>query len=503
MSVLNVRDVMEINPNLCINDIINGRGAPPSEVLYFPAGTYQLTKCLSIPTWVTCIYGDGMDATILAADGKDIPLDAKIIKAQRGKWKPISNTIKANIPRFSSFITFKEPLAISDCQPGDMLMLHNTNKASFGDFSGPPQCSQARDLYQGELLKVAHIESNRTKIWLIGATQGSYNVEQDKVIVSSCRDVKSLTLRDFSFVGTKRNANETGIQISCGRNIVVQRIRSEGSYRTGCEFVNCLDVSVSDIFIDLSSGVAIQKAGDAYGMAISDSQNVRVTTSTLIGLTHAVMVGSSGAETAIVNRQILVDGCHLTTYRAGYGIALDFHPNSELCTFSNNHCFGGISLAGRQNRIIGNDVYAIRDVSERPEVNEPLVCLFADEMVDIEHDIINNRFHGPSYGNQQEQGVIIFRFYTATSAEAGPLRIVDNRIVCINGTDGHAIKFSRETGEQLNFAIIVQGNYIYTDSKGDALFFSGSPRIAKDNVIILNNITRNCHIDGSIQIPSP
>ncbi len=484
MSTLNIREAIEKHPTLSINTIINTLSR--SEVIYFPAGKYPITENISIPHWVTCIYGDGIDTTILSVASDNI-IDHKnpIILAERGQWKYIHNSIRSNLSRFDSQITLEEPLNSEECQPGDILMLHNTSKTSYADFSDATRCNQTRDLYAGELLKVAKIENDRTKIQLAGTIQGYYDLQRPSLTLKYCRGAKSLTLRDLSFIGSKQNVNEIGIQVKSGENVIIQRVGIEGSYKTGLEILSCLNVLVSELFVDLTSGIDIATSGDAYGMAISDSQNVRVSTSNLTGLTHAITIGSSGGDTAIISRQILVDGCHLTTHRAGYGVALDSHSVGELYTFSNNTCFGGISIGGRLGRVIGNDIYA--------KPGEP--CLVAFEMVDAEHDIVNNRFHGTSYGGTQ--GIMLFGFYAAVSPNAGPLRIIDNRVVCTDGTTGHAIKFSKPNNNTGEYKVLIQGNYIYTKSVGDALFLEG---FTDESIISMNNLTRHCKIKNGNEV---
>ena len=502
MSSLNVLEWLQGHPGSTVNqlfDQLGNPGQPIYEVIYFPAGEYKITKGIVIPKWVTVVNGDGPGATVITASGEiSENFSPCVLSAVRSNWSLIGNSLTQVPRRFDKELRFKQPLPQGAIRVGNVLMLRDQAPDSFGDFTQTekapdpnqpdlkiPWCYQARDLFAGELLKVAAITADQTIVSLIGTIQYDYPTVNLKVRVLG--QVKPFVLRDLTIIGTGvANTGEYGLQVSNGHGITIERVRLEGSYKTLLNIQNCLDVAISNVSVDMTSLLApgVETHGDSYGISISDSQNVRIVNSTSIGITHAITLGGGG-PLSIINRQVVVDNCHLTTYRAGYGIALNAHPNAELYTFSNNRCFGGIEISGRLGKVVGNDVYTTRDQAS----------LIALEMVNTEFEIWNNRFHGKSYGDNGDKGIILINFYGAVKSD-GPLWIHGNHIVCLNGTNGHAIKLSRPSGNPMTYCVLLDGNYIYTNSPGDAVFVDA----ASVNIKSQNNFTRNCSMAGATQI---
>ena len=211
----------------------------------------------------------------------------------------------------------------------------------------------------------------------------------------------SLSIRDLSVQGTGRipGDGERCIAVRFGRIVLVERVKLRDAFASLCLLDRCIDSNVNHVDADQSSLIphlGNVSLGQQYGVEISDSQNIAVTNSTLRAIRHAVTTGSDNGSFSVVNRQIRVSNCHLTTLSREQGIAaLDTHGNTEYYLFSHNQIFGRINFAGQYGNISSNEIFS------------KSLCIQGFEMKSIEHTITDNLLHGVS-DSQSSTGLHIW-----------------------------------------------------------------------------------------------
>jgi hypothetical protein len=125
---------------------------------------------------------------------------------------------------------------------------------------------------------------------------------------------------------------------------------NEGS--TAIEVDRSFDVTI----IGLRSTASTPPTGNAYPLAISNSQKVTISNCSLYSSWHCLAIGGRGENAAIPPRDILIDQCILENDYNQLVPAADIHGNAINVTYSN--CIThGISLTGRNVSAINCTVY--------------------------------------------------------------------------------------------------------------------------------------------------
>ena len=96
-------------------------------------------------------------------------------------------------------------------------------------------------------------------------------------------------------------------------------------------------------------------SGTLYGLVISDSENIQVTSCYLYATRHGIGLGGSrnGGTKDINIRDCIITNQDSTTWPQ----SADIHGNCSGVTYESNTIYGGASIAGRNCKYIGNVIY--------------------------------------------------------------------------------------------------------------------------------------------------
>jgi len=97
--------------------------------------------------------------------------------------------------------------------------------------------------------------------------------------------------------------------------------------------------------------------GDDYGLAINNSQKVRVLGGDYFSRRHGVKMGGGGSVGSVPTRNVRVIGANISN-EAGVHSA-DFHGNCEDCQYIESTIYGGAAWQGKNNGYVDCDIYAI------------------------------------------------------------------------------------------------------------------------------------------------
>lgn len=435
------------------------------EVIYFPAGRYLVDRGLTIPAETKTVYGDGVGATTLVADPSTAQsiIDIAILFAPRGEIVDVEAKFSESPLRFDKQLQFDN---LEDFRKHvnseDILILEDPEENSYADMNLPG--IQSRNYHAGEMVQVSNVSSTEQTIDIINGVQADYR--RNSLRLGRMPRSRPLAIRDLSIIGTERvSTKERGLLVENGRNVVIERVHVKGSFVTLCELSHCVDCVVDRIIADQTSmyskidGVTL---GQQYGLAISNCQNVTVTGSTLVGIRHGLTLGGSPERWDIVNRQICISNCQVSTLKSDSTAAIDAHGNAEYYTFHDNYVFGPISVAGQYGRILNNQIFS---------KYSGIQC---NELKSLEHEIKGNAIHcrsepgektekkkdnGETETTQHHHGAILVALYHYTNQGSGPLIISNNRII-IDQSDGTAVTIFNQSSNHLAEVVFVD-NYVF------------------------------------------
>lgn len=485
MDLVNVRELIGLDTSVTADSVAIAfttiKQLKP-RAIYFPAGVYPVLESLTIPVETCAVYGDGADATLIdASSASPSSIDHAVLYAPRGEVLDLNAKFSTPPVRHDKVLHCQMPLLVP--VPGDVIILHDKRPNSYADMNLPQQ----RDYHAGEFLHVVAIDVAQGLIHLSGGIQGQYT-DATSLLLGLMPRSSSLTIRDLSVIGTGQvQSKEACIYIENGRDVSIQNVKLMGAFDTLCAISHCIDCVVDNIAGDqvlfLSKINNPKDVGEQYGVGIFDSQNVTVTRSTLATIRHAVTIGGNTPPWSVVNRQIRISECCLTTLYPFDGPmgAIDAHGNSEYFAFVNNRVFGPINLSGRYGCIRGNEIFSSG------------LGVFGDELMSLEHEIADNLMHCVSIaaGEGTLLGVVEIVIRDYTNHGAGPLLFLRNRVVAAS-SDGTIITAFNQA-ISTDFQFVVTDNDLFSDRQ-----FGTRPSVFRvrgtsvSNVIIKRNILRQC-----------
>lgn len=158
----------------------------------------------------------------------------------------------------------------------------------------------------------------------------------------------------------RRNSYHTGLRISAGRNVRVERVRTSGARLTGIYVDRCYDAVVDDY--TARDAYHATPTNDSYGLVVGCSQNVTVQNSD-IGCGRHGFASGGGADDlfsdAIPNRNLRIVNSTIDMDQNMSGGGLNFHGNAEYVYLTNVQSLGG-SLISAGNVYINGGHYSTK-----------------------------------------------------------------------------------------------------------------------------------------------
>lgn len=435
--------------------IASGAGA-----IYIPSGTYVLSSPITVSRDIF-IYGDGPNTKI---DVSGLADDEAAFDFNGGGGTLIesnSNAIASGDRRYTFSSTGH------GFQKDDLFAIWDDNDYSYS--------YRRANYYKGEYLTVSSVsgaEVSFDESFFDGYGSGTSKLYKVSTI--------SVALKDFDIIST--GSLYIGIDIHFGRQCHIDNVNVNlDTAYSGIYLHNCYDVSVSNCSNKI--GDYVGGSFNMYPFLIGNSQRIRITSCNGISKWHAISVGGSSDGVNIVNRNIIVNSCTLSSQNGSF--AGDFHGNVEHSTYANCTFHGsGCTIGSDYNSFVNNKI------------------------MDITRDATGGA--GPDVANIGSQG-----FYSSEAVGYNFL-ISGNLMECSGsylannfGRFLHIIRVGDATQSNTSNLQIVNNNYLNLDTAAPfndniIKIYDGSTNAAPDNVDILIDgnsfISKNDPVNGANSI---
>ncbi len=441
-------------------------------LVYFPAGKYRVTAPLTVPE-STHLVGDGVDATVVTAEGatrEQFPGYRAVFQFAGGGFVPLAS-LSADIHRFDVQLPLQSTEGI---QPNDVLVLIDPTPRSYSAF--------VPWFHAGEYVLINEIGDKRVRI--AGSVQADYS--KDKVKLYRMEKPTRSSVTRMTIRGPNRaDDNDMCLRFQCGRGVAVRDVRLTGAHYALCHFVQCFGAQAENVEGEQIFPFA-SKNNLNYGIAIGNSQDVRIANCRIAAMRHAVSLGGSPFakdSPTPVNRHISVANCDL---KATCDIqALDAHGNSESYTFANNRISGGIDFAGMHGRIIDNEIYG-RDETQAG------IGLYGIDLKGTEFEIRGNRIHTKTTESFSGRGAVFLM--TDKETTVGGMTIIASNTIHVTGSvsDCRGIRILNR-GSTAKWIVLIDGNDFHADTFGHHLVVERRPSTLPplEALIVRNNTFRN------------
>ncbi len=287
----------------------------------------------------------------------------------------------------------------------------------------------------------------------------------------------------ISIIGPGDLFEVNGLSVILGHGVVIRDVFSEGCIAGAIKIDRCYDMYLDGLrTFDTTSAV-----GSNYGLAILTSQRVTVNNCVLHASRHGLTIGGGTTtvdaqdQGGVVNRDLLIDGCIVTSDPTGLVSAADMHGNVEFVTYKACRVRGA-HIAGNHTSLIDCDIEAATNNGE---------AIHATELVGWDHKIegCTVRARGAIDGSY---GLINITEVTQTISDtSGVLRIASNKVEQgdFNGTAIYVYN-NDLPGAPDNLRVeIIDNTLRYTGPQATAALVQvrASPGKGWDSVIIDNN----------------
>lgn len=314
------------------------------QTIYFPEGTYNITKQITINESIE-LKGDGVGKTkviIGSYDAGDFPNSSMFYIA--GSVTD-SVTISADAKVMDQTISLSDPLTLG---VNDVIAIVNTDSSSYSGVN-----SYYKD---GEFLTVKTAVTSGNLITVSSQLQSTYPSSTSKVYKYNM--LNGVSIHDMEIVGiTAGMINTYGIYANYISNSRFYNLKMSGSEAANINILRGYNVEIKGSQLNKNT---LNITGRSYGISIGNSQNLTISENVIYATRHAVSVGGVNIGDMPLNRNIRVVNNELDA--SGVSVAADFHGNVEDSFFINNRINGSISVGGDNNTISGN--YITNRVSE-------------------------------------------------------------------------------------------------------------------------------------------
>ena len=303
------------------------RTAANGNKIYVPAGTYKFTKAFTSSEDLY-MEGDGED-TVLDFSGTitggnyavDAVGTATLIQTLSGTQNEGSMTV---------VFTSAPSLSV-----GDVFVIHNPTSFSWSGFR--------TDYQAGEWCEVESIVGSTVTLksplydTYVGTSVNVYKISGPKVCL------KNFKIKGTTVLGTLRT-------LYC-INPIVEHLVIENENDVAHYIDRCFKpIVINPNYKNLGDG------GDDYGLAIGNSQHVRVLGGNLYSRRHAITHGGNSGVAVVPVRDSRIIGVTMKNDTASDAQTLDWHGNSEDCSVSESAIYGGINFGGKDITVFNSRI---------------------------------------------------------------------------------------------------------------------------------------------------
>lgn len=280
--------------------------------------------------------------------------------------------ISVNLVECDREITFSDN---HNLKVGDLIVIYNPT-----DYSWSP----ARTYYRkGEKVKVAEILSP-TKILTQSPIYDNYTTTS--VNLYKYNELNQCSIEGINII-CKPSTEEVGYGLQLKRVVdgSIKNVSIKGASYTCLSLNQCFDVSITGCTIeeDFADG-----SGGEYGIAIGNSQNIFVSHCYTSAAMHSIAVGGGGAIGDVVNYNILVNDCTITT--SGILNAADMHGNTAYSGYDRCIINGSVTLGGKYIHL-SNSTITEGNTGEANDIMVVLSCTPSCSFNIVNNTLIANK----------------------------------------------------------------------------------------------------------------
>ena len=264
-------------------------------------------------------------------------------------------------------------------QAGDLLCIFNPTNGSWSKF---------RDNYKaGEFVLVSSVSGNTVNL-----TKPLF----DSYVVADV-DVYKVTPVSVNLNNPQieSNGNAFGlIKVTYASGVIVNNPILTNRNN------NCLSINKS-VGVTINSGDVKNygAAGDDYGLAISNCQNVRVFGGDWYARRHAIASGGDAETCCVPCRDIKYIGCDISNDINSGVYSADMHGNAEFVEYYKCTIKNGATMQGANVSLIGNHIYGGIGIGS---------CIYTAEVLGGEYNIKDNKLYCFVNPQPKTRGVIDF-----------------------------------------------------------------------------------------------
>lgn len=438
-----------------IVDAINKARNAGVKRLRLPAGTYVASGELDVGSMT--IEGDGEATTVIASAG----FSGNYLFKSEGSLTAIENLgAPATVGKW--MVTFDSPPSLA---AGDIFLIYNPTDYSWSGY---------RPVYRaGEWCEVDYISGNIVYLkspLYDSYAQGDvsvYRLEGKSPVIRNIRVAGApgpVGLCDFKFCTMALVENLTG---SLGNNSVIS---IDKCFRT--TIINPQADNYGD-------------GGDDYGVAVANSQHLRIIGGAIYARRHGVASGGTGEVGAVPVRDTRITGAVVRTSSSSNVAAADFHGNSEDSSFENCTIYGGGMSRGKNIYYRDCTIYAVPDLG---------VCIQGSEILGGTHGFHNCRFVTYDDPQSTNRGILDFGGNSVAFNENMREPLTIEVVGC--SVNGRSLSSStavirvvnRGTTHRLN--VHVDGLRLDVNAVGSILFtnMESAVAVAASDAIVVDNI---------------
>ena len=308
--------------------------------LFVPRDNYTLSKGVLIETPFTMDGG-----TLDFSGGTDFSATGMTALKISGQGLTSLPSLSAGVTKYAISIALESaPVGLST---GDIICIHNPTNGSWNPL---------RNYYNaGEFCTVSSVSDKTINLvapLLDSYASGPTNIYKVDILKG-----------DFDFNGTEVVGppisfnNGVGVKfVNIGRS-GIYGLTARNANLAQIQTLQCIDVELFG-----ANGLVMDNVttGNEYGLALINSQGIRVHGGKFASSRHGVTMGGDQGAGSVVGRFNQVIGAEIAS-RGSTGIAADFHGNTEFCGYYACNINGGGTLGGNNNGYYQCDVISSRD----------------------------------------------------------------------------------------------------------------------------------------------
>lgn len=214
---------------------------------------------------------------------------------------------------------------------GDVFIIFNPTAESFA--------STFAYAYAGEFCRVQYVSSSAAV-----KTENGLHAAYTAADVDVYKMAKTQVAFQNLTVIAPNSGNIRPVEIALATRVRIRNFHGYGSNYTGLSLDRCYDVELTGCNVDVN----VQVTASKYGIALSNSQDVRIIGGSLNAVRHAINIGGDDKTCAVPNRAVLIQGATLRADSDFTSVpCADIHANSEGITYEGCTIYGGGTFGGR------------------------------------------------------------------------------------------------------------------------------------------------------------